>query len=103
MATLMLDAGYGPGKAGYASNRDRALESALRGVGQETPFLAGLQALPPDALERVSESWARRLRALVLLALRCGAGGLQLGLGLTSGGKQLAAQIETLTPCTCSR
>ena len=68
MAAVMLDAGYAPGRDGYVAARDRALEAALRGVGQETPFAAGLRALAPDALERVAAAWARRLRALALLA-----------------------------------
>ncbi|KIZ02022.1 Exocyst complex component 7 [Monoraphidium neglectum] len=69
MGQVMLDAAYSPVRDSYAAARDRGLEVALRAVGQETPPLASLQLLQPDALERVIAAWTRRLQALVLLSL----------------------------------
>ncbi|KAI8467925.1 MAG: Cullin repeat-like-containing domain protein [Monoraphidium minutum] len=69
MAQVMLDAAYSPVRDAYVAARDTAVAALLRGVGQETPPLAALQALQLDSLERVIAGWVRRLRALVLLAL----------------------------------
>lgn len=70
MAQVMLDASYDPVRDGYLASRHRALDSILRTVGQETPPLMAMQTLQPDALDRVISAWIRRMRALVLLALR---------------------------------
>ena len=75
MAAVMMNASYGPVRESYTAARDRALDAALRALGAETPSLAALQGLQPDTLERVIAAWQRRLRALVLLALRCGTPG----------------------------
>jgi hypothetical protein len=71
MATVMMDASYAPVREAYVAARDHALDAALRAVGPETPPLGTLQSLQPDTLERIIAGWIRRLRALVLLALRC--------------------------------
>jgi hypothetical protein len=86
MAVVMLDAAYEPVREGYVAGRDRALEAALRSVGQETPPPAALAALTPAAMERAIAAWARRLRAVVLLALRWGWGRCGRGAAASPGG-----------------